>query len=121
MASGGHSIPGFARKRERIGHIPDTPPDSASKGLPAYGRQMMAILVIGGAIAGILSAGRSLKFLIEFCYNFSIKSHKLQFIKEIKQTIIAHMVEEEKRAKKVKPEELMSRFRSKEDLYKYLT
>jgi hypothetical protein len=31
------------------------------------------------------------------------------------------MVEEEKRAKKVKPEELMSRFRSKEDLYKYLT
>ncbi len=82
---------------------------------------MMAILVLGGAIAGILSAGRSLKFLIEFCYNFSIKSHKLQFIKEIKQTITAHMVEEEKRAKKVKPEELMSRFRSKEDLYKYLT
>jgi hypothetical protein len=31
------------------------------------------------------------------------------------------MVEEEKRFKKVKPEELMSRFRSKEDLYKYLT
>ena len=31
------------------------------------------------------------------------------------------MVEEEKKSKKVKPEELMSRFRSKEDLYKYLT
>jgi hypothetical protein len=31
------------------------------------------------------------------------------------------MVEELKSQKKVKPEELMSRFRSKEDLYKYLT
>jgi hypothetical protein len=75
----------------------------------------------GGQKREILSAGRLLKFLINFSYNFSIKSLKLQFIKEIKQTIIAHMVEEEKRAKKVKPEELMSRFRSKEDLYKYLT
>ena len=75
----------------------------------------------GGQKREILSAGRSLKILINFSYNFSIKSHKLQFIKEIKQTITTHMVEEEKRAKKVKPEELMSRFRSKEDLYKYLT
>ena len=47
----------------------------------------------------ILSAGQLLKFLINFRYNFSIKSLNLQFIKEIKHTIIAHMVEEEKRAK----------------------
>ena len=32
-----------------------------------------------------------------------------------------HMVEERKGPKKIKPEELISRFRSKEDLYKYLT
>jgi hypothetical protein len=69
----------------------------------------------------ILSAGRLLKFLISFSYNFSIKSLKLQYIKEIKQTIIARMVEESKGPKKIKPEELISRFRSKEDLYKYLT
>jgi hypothetical protein len=31
------------------------------------------------------------------------------------------MAEERKGPKKVKPEELISRFRSKEDLYKYLT
>jgi len=31
------------------------------------------------------------------------------------------MVEESKGPKKVKPEELISRFRSKEDLYNYLT
>ena len=31
------------------------------------------------------------------------------------------MVEERKGPKKIKPEELISRFRSKEDLYKYLT
>jgi hypothetical protein len=31
------------------------------------------------------------------------------------------MAEENKGKKKVKPEELISRFRSKEDLYKYLT
>ena len=45
----------------------------------------------------------------------------MQLIKEIKQRIIAHMVEESKGPKKIKPEELISRFRSKEDLYKYLT
>ena len=44
-----------------------------------------------------------------------------QLIKEIKQSIIATMVEESKGPKKIKPEELISRFRSKEDLYKYLT
>ena len=54
MASGGHSIPGFARKRAQIGHIPDTPSDSALKGDTLYGRPMMAILVLGGAIQGIL-------------------------------------------------------------------
>ena len=31
------------------------------------------------------------------------------------------MVEDAKVHKKIKPEELISRFRSKEDLYKYLT
>ena len=31
------------------------------------------------------------------------------------------MVEERKDPKKIKPEELISRIRSKEDLYKYLT
>ena len=31
------------------------------------------------------------------------------------------MVEERKGPKKIKPEELISRFRSKEDLYRYLT
>ena len=45
----------------------------------------------------------------------------MQLIKEINQTIIARMVEESKGPKKIKPEELISRFRSKEDLYKYLT
>ena len=45
----------------------------------------------------------------------------MQLIKEIKLTIIAHMVEESKGPKKIKPEELISRFRSNEDLYKYLT
>ena len=34
---------------------------------------------------------------------------------------VASMAEESKGAKKVKREELISRFRSKEDLYKYLT
>ncbi len=66
----------------------------------------------GGQKHEILSAGRLLKFLIIFSFNFSNNSLKLQLIKEIKQTIIKHMVEEEKNAKKVKPEKLMSRFRS---------
>ena len=35
--------------------------------------------------------------------------------------VSASMVEESKGQKKVKPEELIFRFRSKEDLYKYLT
>ena len=37
------------------------------------------------------------------------------------KTAPQHMVEESKGPKKYKPEELMSRFRSKEDLYRYLT
>ncbi len=45
----------------------------------------------------------------------------MQLIKEIKQTIISRMVEESKGPKKINTEELISRFRSKEDLYKYLT
>ena len=88
----------------------------------------MAILVGGGETGRILSVGRSLKILIKLGLNFSnktlnkgLKCDQLQFIKEIKQRIIANMVEESKGPKKIKPEELISRFRSKEDLYKYLT
>ena len=35
--------------------------------------------------------------------------------------VTTQIVEERKGPKKIKPEELISRFRSKEDLYKYLT
>ena len=45
----------------------------------------------------------------------------MHLIKEIKQTIIAHMVDVSKGPKKIKLDELISRFRSKEDLYLYLT
>ena len=45
----------------------------------------------------------------------------MQFNIAILTKSAATMVEESKGPKKVKPEELISRFRSKEDLYKYLT
>ena len=71
----GQSIPGLVRKRAWIGHIPDTPPDSASRALVPIADPPTAILVLGGAIDGILSAGRSLKILINFCYiRFSPKT-----------------------------------------------
>ena len=54
MTLGGHSIPGFARKRALDGPTFYTPPGSASNGLLPYGCPPMAILVLGGAIAGIL-------------------------------------------------------------------
>ena len=45
----------------------------------------------------------------------------LKLNKEVIIQAIKSMVEESKGTKKVKPEELISRFRSKEDLYRYLT
>ena len=45
----------------------------------------------------------------------------LKLNKELRTEKIETMVEESKGNKKVKPEELISRFRSKEDLYRYLT
>jgi hypothetical protein len=48
------SISRFARKREPIGYIPDTPPDSAFQGDTPYGRPLMAILVGGGENQEIL-------------------------------------------------------------------
>ena len=45
----------------------------------------------------------------------------MQFNKALLTKSAAIMAEESKGTKKVKPEELISRFRSKEDLYKYLT
>ena len=45
----------------------------------------------------------------------------LKLNKEVIIQALKSMVEESKGTKKVKPEELISRFRSKEDLYRYLT
>jgi hypothetical protein len=45
----------------------------------------------------------------------------LKLNKEIAATTAQDMVEESKGNKKIKPEVLLSRFRSKEDLYRYLT
>ena len=47
---------------------------------------------------------------------YNLKLNRYITTKEAKD-----MVEESKGPKKIKPEELISRFRSKEDLYKYLT
>jgi hypothetical protein len=52
--------------------------------------------------------------LISILYN-------LKLIKEILPQAAENMTEESKGPKKVKPEVLLSRFRSKEDLYRYLT
>jgi hypothetical protein len=49
-----------------------------------------------------------------------MKSFKLETIKEIICEVLSTMVEEVNGPKKIKSEELISRFRSKEDLYKYL-
>jgi hypothetical protein len=47
--------------------------------------------------------------------------YNLKLNKEITSQISEDMVEESKGPKKIKPEVLLSRFRSKEDLYRYLT
>ena len=69
----GHSISRFARKRTLDGHIPDTPPGSASRALSPYANQMAALLVGGGEKAEILLAGRLLKILIKLGLIFNIK------------------------------------------------
>ncbi len=52
--------------------------------------------------------------LISILYNLKLN-------KEITPQAAENMTEESKGPKKVKPEVLLSRFRSKEDLYRYLT
>ena len=47
--------------------------------------------------------------------------NNLKLNKEVIIQALKSMVEESKGTKKVKPEELISRFRSTEDLYRYLT
>jgi hypothetical protein len=47
--------------------------------------------------------------------------NNLKLNREITAEAAEEMVEESKGTKKIKPEVLLSRFRSKEDLYRYLT
>ncbi len=47
--------------------------------------------------------------------------NNLKLNREITAEAAKEMVEESKGTKKIKPEVLLSRFRSKEDLYRYLT
>jgi hypothetical protein len=47
--------------------------------------------------------------------------NNLKLNREITSEAAEEMVEESKGTKKIKPEVLLSRFRSKEDLYRYLT
>ena len=54
-------------------------------------------------------------------YNLKPIIYNLKLNKEITQKIAEEMIEESKGTKKIKPEVLLSRFRSKEDLYRYLT
>ena len=54
-------------------------------------------------------------------YNLKQMVINLKLNKEVSTEEIETMVEESKGTKKVKPEELISRFRSKDDLYRYLT
>jgi hypothetical protein len=54
-------------------------------------------------------------------YNLKPIIYNLKFNKEITTKKAEEMVEESKGTKKIKPEVLLSRFRSKEDLYRYLT
>ena len=54
-------------------------------------------------------------------YNLKHMLINLKLNKEVITQPKKSMVEESKGTKKVKPEELISRFRSKEDLYRYLT
>jgi hypothetical protein len=54
-------------------------------------------------------------------YNLKLMLYNLKLNKEITIQTAEDMVEESKGTKKIKPEVLLSRFRSKEDLYRYLT
>ena len=54
-------------------------------------------------------------------YNLKQTLYNLILNKEITTLSAEIMVEESKGTKKIKPEVLLSRFRSKEDLYRYLT
>ena len=47
--------------------------------------------------------------------------YNLKLKRDITAQAAEKMVEESKGTKKIKPEVLLSRFRSKEDLYRYLT
>ena len=47
--------------------------------------------------------------------------NNLKLKRDITARAVEEMVEESKGTKKIKPEVLLSRFRSKEDLYRYLT
>ena len=47
--------------------------------------------------------------------------YNLKLNRDIASKAAIPMTEESKGPKKIKPEELISRFRSKEDLYRYLT
>jgi hypothetical protein len=49
------------------------------------------------------------------------KHYNLKLNTDITAQAAEEMVEESKGPKKIKPEVLLSRFRSKEDLYRYLT
>ena len=54
-------------------------------------------------------------------YNLKPMVYNLKLNKDITAQSKEDMVEESKGTKKIKPEVLISRFRSKEDLYRYLT
>ena len=54
-------------------------------------------------------------------YNLKQIVYNLKLNKENTYQAVQVMVEESKGTKKIKPEVLLSRFRSKEDLYRYLT
>ena len=54
-------------------------------------------------------------------YNLKPMLYNLKLNKDITAQSKEDMVEESKGTKKIKPEVLISRFRSKEDLYRYLT
>jgi uncharacterized protein YpmB len=54
-------------------------------------------------------------------YNLKPIIYILKLNKEITKQKAEEIVEKSKGTKKIKPEVLLSRFRSKEDLYRYLT
>ena len=54
-------------------------------------------------------------------YKLKSMLYNLKLNRYITAKVAKDMVKERKGPKKIKPEELISRFRSKEDLYRYLT